>query len=125
MKPFEFLNICFEKKKHPTDQDIDKYLNQYLLNMVLSCDKALTGLAAELSMVKITNKMYYDCLYYGLPKTKKYIKYNAKKAAKDEEIQWLMEYYNCSQQVAKEYHAIISDEEMKEIKTYFTKRGIK
>lgn len=125
VKPFDFLNIFFEKKEIPEDAVINNLCEQWILNMTLSCDRQFAEIAHEMSKIKITNKMYFDCMYYGIPEGKRYIKYNAKKATRDKEIQYLMEYYNCSQQVAKEYQAIIDETEIKEIKEYFEKRGMK
>jgi hypothetical protein len=123
MKPFDFLNIFFEKKKHPTIDEINKDCNQYILNMTLSCEKGFTVLAHELTKIKISNKMYYDFLYEALPKGKRYIQYNAGKAKKDQDVSYLMTYFGTSQQTAKEYSDIISDSEMKEIRDYYEKRG--
>lgn len=123
MKPFDFLNIFFEKKAIPSREEIDKDCNQYILNKTFSCDQNLVSLAHEMSKIKVTNKMYFDCMYYGLPRMKKFIKYNAGKAEKIQNIQYLMEYYGCSEQVAKEYSFLISDDEMKQIKDAYEKRG--
>lgn len=125
MKPFEFLPIIFEKKKIPSDEDIEKYCSQYLLNLNLSCDRQFVGIAHEISKYKISNRMWFDCLYYAIPKGKRYIPYTATKAKKDQEVLYLMEYFGCSQQTAKEYSFLIDEDEMKEIKNYFEKRGLK
>lgn len=125
MTPFDFLNILFEKKQIPSDEDIEKYCNQYVINMTLSCDKQFTEIAHEMSKLKLTNKMYFECLYYGLPKGKRFIKYNASKAKKEQDIQYLMQYYSCSQQTAKEYIQVISDKDMKNVREYFENRGPK
>ena len=123
-KFFDFLNIFFEKKEIPTQEEIDKHCNQYMLNQTLSCDMQLAELAHEMSKLKISNKEYFDCLYYGLPKGKRYIKYNASKTKQDENIQNIMTYYNCSQQTAKEYSHLIDDKEMKYINDLYEYRGI-
>lgn len=125
MKPFDFLNVFFEKKTIPTPEEIHKDCNQYIINMTLSCDKLFAGIAHEMSKLKISNKMYFDCLYHGLPKGKRFIKYNASKAKKDQDISYLMDYYNCSQQVAKEYSHLIDESEMKQIREFYEKRGLK
>lgn len=125
MNPFDFLNIFFEKKKYPSNEEIEKDLNQYILNMTFSCDQQLATLAHELTKLKLTNKMYFDLLYYSMPKCKKFIKYNASKPKKLQDIQYLMEYYKCSQQTAKEYHDIISEDDMKLIRDVYEKRGLK
>lgn len=123
-KFFDFLNIFFDKKEIPTQEEIDKFCNQYMLNVTFSCDSGLVELAHEMSKLKISNKEYFDCLYYGLPKQKRYIQYNAKKVKADQDVKYVMEYYNCSQQTAKEYVSLMTEEELKSIADMFEKRGI-
>jgi len=121
---FDMVNVIFEKKAIPTEEEIKKHCNPYMINMMLSCDAQFTGIAHEMSKLKISNKMYFDCLYNGLPKIKKYIKWNAKKAAKEQDILYLMEYYGCSQTTAKTHEKLIDKGEMDSIRDSFTKRGI-
>lgn len=123
--PFDFLNIFFEKKHYPSEESIDKYCNQWILNLTFSCDKDLVFLSHLMSKLKLSNKEYFDCLYYGLPKTKRFIQFNAKKIKEDEEnIKILMNYYNCSMEVAKEYLNLIDKDELKRLKEFYNKKGI-
>lgn len=122
-KPFDFLNVVFEKKTYPSEEEIDKFCNQWLLNATFSCDASLVELAHEMSKLRISNKEYFDCLYFGLPNKKRYIQYNAKKSKTEENIKYIMDYYGCSQQTAKDYAVLIDEEEMKKIKDFFEKRG--
>jgi len=125
IKPFDFLNIFFEKKKIPADEVIMKSCDQWILNMTLSCSKNFTEIAHEMSKLKINNKMYFDFMYFGIPAGKRFIKYNASKSKQDKHIKYLMEYYHCSQQIAKDYAALIDESEMKNIVAYFENIGTK
>lgn len=122
---FDVMNVIFEKKAIPTNEEIDKHCNQYMMNMLLSCDQQFTEIAHVMSIMKISNKEYFDCLYYGLPKGKRYIPYNAKKTKKDQEVLYVMDYFKCSQQVAKDYLNVLDENELKTIITFYEKRGIK
>jgi hypothetical protein len=121
---FDIVTIILEKKAYPSDEDIQKHCNQYMCNQMLSCDVQLAEIAHEMGKLKITNKMYFDCLYNGIPKVKKYIKWNATKAKKEQHILYLMEWFRCSQTTAKSYVQLIEKSEMDTIVEYFEKRGV-
>lgn len=121
---FDIVNIIFQKKSIPSEEDINKHCNQYMINQLLSCDSQLVSLAFEMSKLKISNKEYFNCLYYGLPNTKKFIKYNASKVKEDEDIIYIMQHFNCTKEVAKDYIKLIDKNELKEIINFYTKRGI-
>ena len=121
---FDIVSILLEKKPYPSDEDIQKHCNQYMINSMLSCDSQLTEIAHEMSKLKISNKMYFDCLYHGLPKVKKYIKWNASKSKKEQNILYIMEWFRCSHSNAKLYVDLIEKNEMQSIIDYHEKRGI-
>jgi hypothetical protein len=120
---FGIVNVILEKKPYPTDEDIKKHCNQYMVGTMLSCDIQFTGIAHKMAQMKISNKMYFDCLYHGLTKCKRFIKWNATKAKKEQDIQYLMEYYGISQSNAKTYEQLIDKDELTFIRDYFEKRG--
>ena len=120
---FDVANIILEKKQG--DYIPDKNCNQFMLNSYFSCDQSFVGIAHEMSKLKISDKAYFDCLYYGLPKIKKFIKWNATKAKKEQHIQYIMEYFKCSHETAKDYLILIDDKELKYIISYYEDRGLK
>ena len=122
---FDIVNIILEKKPIPSIEDINKHCNQYMICQMLSNDIQFTGIAMEMSKLKISNKMFFDCLYNGIPKCKKYIQWNCSKQKKETDIMYLMEYYSCSQTTAKQYISIIDEKELTYIRDYFIKRGTK
>lgn len=121
---FDIVNVILEKKPYPSDEDIQKHCNQYMINSMLSCDVQLADIAHEMSKIKVTNKMYFDCLYNGIPKCKKFIKWNATKAKKEQDIQYLIEYFGVSQTIAKSYVQLIEESELQEIRDFYEKVGI-
>lgn len=124
-KFFDLLNVFFEKKDIPTDEEIQKHCNQFMLNLTLSCDPQMAEIAHEMCKIKISNKEYFDCLYYGLPKGKRYIPYNAQKAKKEEDVQYIAKYYKCNNDVARTYRNLIDDAEAKRITELYTKQGVR
>ena len=121
---FDIMSCIMEKKTIPSLEDINKYTNQYMCNIYLSCDQQLVGIANEMAKIKVSNKMYFDCLYYGIPKCKKYIKWNASKVKKEQNIKYLIDYFKVSPETAKQYVGIIDKKEMQFIIDFFEKRGI-
>lgn len=120
---FDIVSIILEKKPIPSDEDIQKHCNQFMICSMLSCDVQLAGIAHQMSMMKVSNKMFFDCLYNGIPKCKKYIKWNATKAKKEEQVTYLMRYFNCSQSNAKLYIQLIEKSELEYITKIYENRG--
>lgn len=123
LSPFDISKNILQKQPKLSDEVIESDLNVWMTNLILSSDQNLCMIANELNKNGFTKKMVYDCLYYGIPKTSKFIPYNAKKEKAEKEVQYLMEYFQCSQQTAKQYSVLISEEEKAEIVEYFEKRG--
>lgn len=119
---FDIVNAILEKKQ-VSREDIQAQCNQYMVGSMLSCDASFAEIAHELAKLKLTNKMYYDCLYHGLPKIKKFIKWNASKAKKEQNIMYLMDYFKCSQNTAKEYESLIEPKELEQIVEHYKTRG--
>ena len=122
---FDIMNVIMKKQPIPSDEDIQKHCNQWMLNMYMSCDMTLAPLAAELAKYNITNKQYFDLLYNAIPKNNKFIKWEASKAKKEQDIKYIMEYFGCSYQIAKQYNGIMDDAEIKTIREGFENRGMR
>lgn len=105
---FDIFN-CITSKQRPTDEEIDSFTNQWMINLLMSSDLSLAPLAFEMSKMKVTNRQYYEVLDRFIPKCKKYIRWNATKAKKEEETLILMQHFGCCLQNARQ-HAIIMDE---------------
>ncbi len=122
---FGITNCFLKKEPYPNDETIEKNTVQWMCNNQISCFEPLTQLAHELSKVKITNKEYFDFCYFGIPKITSFIKYNAVKSKKDQEIKWISEYFSISLEQAKQYFLLLPEEEKVKIFEFFTNRGIK
>ena len=128
LSPFDMMKNCFVKDKYLTDDELQGY-TQWMMNKIISCDSTLCYLSFELSK-PMTDRQHYDCLYHGLPhidnKGKgKFIQYLCSKPKKEQEVLYLMDYFQVGQSTAKNYREIISDDEMKKIIDFNVNRGIK
>lgn len=122
---FGITDCILKKTNIPSDEEIQKHCSQWMINMQISCCEPLTQLAHELSKLKLTNKEYFDFCYHGIPKMNIFIKYNATKAKKDQEVKWVSEYFGCNIENAKQYMQLLSEDEKKDIFEYYTNRGMK
>lgn len=124
LSPFDIMKNILKKEPLLSDDDIKGC--QWMLNKCFSCDQQYANVSIGLNVPNISDRMVYECYYYGLPKTpNRFIKYLAKKPAEEKENAYFMEYFGCSQETAKQYRKLISDDEKKHIINFFEKRGIK
>lgn len=125
ISPFDFMKNILSKEKRYSHEEVVNEFNLFMVNRIFSNDQQLILIANELNKKGITNQMGYDCYFYGIPKSKRFIQYNSKKEKTDKHIQYLMEYYQCNLTTAKQYMNLISDEEKLYIVDFFEKRGTK
>ncbi len=129
MKVFDFLNsININKKDLMEDSDnpelAEKIYIPFIINKSLSYFIDTVGLANEMNMRhQLDNKYQYDFLRNTVRKRKRFSKWH--KNEDDEMLETLMEYYTCSLSKAKEYFKILSDVQLKTIKSTLKKGGIK
>jgi len=125
-KLFDYLKRLTNKTPiDESQEEFEKGYSQYMINRFFSCDKNLVILAKEMNRSGITNQMHFDFMDVAIPKSKKFIKYNLKKAKKDQDLQYLCEFYKINMDRAREYMRLISEDEMKEVRAFFEKRGKK
>jgi hypothetical protein len=121
---FDIINCLFEKNR-PTNEEIEKHTTQWMVANLLSCDLALVPVAEIITKSKMSNYECFEFLWHILPKQKKFIKYNATKAKEDQDVQYIINFYKCSQKDARSYRELISKDEMKKITEFFENRGKK
>lgn len=125
MTPFDITKHILSKDKMLTDEEVESHFNLFMTNRIFSNDQQFIHLANEMNKKGYTKKMAFDCYFYGVPKTKRYIPYNSKKEKKDKQLEYMIQFYQCSLQTAKQYMELISDEDKQYIIDYFEKRGVK
>jgi hypothetical protein len=122
--PFDIMKNILKKQPLMSDEDIKGC--QWMLNKCFSCDPLYAYIADNLNVEGMTDRMVYECYYYGIPKTpSKYITYLAKKPAEEKENKYFMEYFGCSQETAKQYMKMISKDEKTYIIKFFEQRGLR
>lgn len=118
MTPFDILFDIPRKKLH-AKEDVEKFLD---INLLV---KFLSNHHIGLSIAKYLNENYsmkiwdmYLFAFYILPNSIKKIQYNKReKEVKCDDYEYIMEYYNCSYDVAGRYYKLMSDVEFKRIKS--------
>jgi hypothetical protein len=125
-------NVFYYKNLFDNDDPRDSDYTQYMINRVISMSPRAIRIAQTLNRYRgMPDKAHHDYLVHVLPQAKDYSKYlKGKKEASLDEIEMLMTYFEVGINDAREYHSILSKEQMKRIKKKFnsgkiTKRVIK
>lgn len=124
---FEYSNSILKKTSIvESPEEFEKFYSPFIMNRLFSCDMQTILLANEMNMnYGYTKKMHFDFMMTTVRKTNKFIKYEAKKEKKDKELQYIMEFYGCNSEVAKQYHGLISEADLDKIVEYYENRGVK
>ena len=115
--PWKYLNsITNGKESLVNDPDFESEYNPYLMNTALSYHADTVLIANELNILNhLDKRMQYEFLFNTIHKKfrrgSKWIKNEV-----SEKEQVIMDYYDCNSLRAREYAAIIPDDEIKKIK---------
>ena len=117
--PFEFTN-AIANKQYPESLE---YYNPYLANLSFSQRDDTIFFANEMNKYhQLGNKEQFDFYYYGLPKKKYFAKWA--KNVKSPHTEMIIEYFNVSYKVAKQYEQILRPQDLEKIKNWFeNKKG--
>jgi hypothetical protein len=111
--PFEFNNAIANKIYPESTEHYDPWLT----NLAFSQRDDTIFFSNELNKYYfLSNKEQFDFYYYGLPKKKYFAKW-AKKV-KSENTKLIMEYFDVSYKVAKQYEQILRPEDLAKIKKW-------
>ena len=111
--PFEYTNAIADKK-YPESLE---YYDPWLTNLSFSQREDTIFFANEMNKYFNLGKTeQFDFYYHGLPKKKYFAKW-AKKM-KSEHTDMIMDYFNVSYKVAKQYELILRPEDLAKIKTW-------
>jgi hypothetical protein len=114
------------KTRHLIDEDKnnEKDYNAFIVNKALSYFMDSLVYVNEMNFYNSIDKLLqYDFLYYGVPKAKRFKKGKWEKPETINNFDIVKEYYKCSDKKAKEYVAILTDEQIKTIKKKLFKGG--
>jgi len=124
MNFFEYLNNINTSDKDIMQTDDDKKAyNAYMINRGLSYFPD-TVLQANLMNMNYhaDARLQYDFLRTSVSKKKRFSKWF--KNSKQDDLELIAEYYNCSMQKAKEYKSLLSQEVINKIKSDLDKGGL-
>lgn len=111
----DILNdIKFNKTGKVLDiEEAEKQFNSWLILRFLSMDEDLTEIVALVNEYQsvLSKKEFYKLLVEVIPKTKRFAQYiKGNEVKKDERIQKISRYYECSHRHAREYINIMGDQ---------------
>ena len=126
MSPFDFINdINFGKKNLLKDDDkgiLEKEYNSFIINRGLSYFSDTVLYANEMNLRhELDKKMQNNYLLHSIRPKKRFSKWA--KGKKEERIDLIKQYFNYSNQKAREVLDIITDEEYNQIKQAFETGG--
>ena len=122
---FDFLGSITGKKVYYAEAEDLKGYSSYMVNRFLMSVKSFVPVISEINTEYVlTDRMHYDLLFHAIPKSNIFLKYNFKKASKEEEMLNVMKYFNVDLQRAKTYISLMSLEELKSINEFYNNRGM-
>ena len=126
MSPFDFINdINFGKKNLLKDDDkgiLEKEYNSFIINRGLSYFSDTVLYANEMNLRhELDKRMQNDNLLHSIRPKKRFSKWAKNK--KEERVDLIKQYFNYSNQKAREVLDIITDEEYNQIKQAFETGG--
>lgn len=115
--PFDFVGNIANKKYPDT---LDGY-NAFILNLAFSQRKDLVVIANEMNKyTQLSDQQQFDFYYHALPKKNLFAKWA--KAVKSDNAPMIMEYFNVSLKVAKQYERVLQEDQIKKIKKWYANR---
>ena len=120
---FDLINNVNSNKELLEKEQVESIGNAYMINRAMSNNVDTIFFANEASGFKHV-PLYPLYLFYqmSVPKKKRYGKWE-KKGEKEESIQYIKDFYQCSDRKALDYIEILTDDQIKEIKAKFDRGG--
>jgi hypothetical protein len=111
--PFDFVTSINNHVRIDLDKQYDQFLVtrhfSHFIDSVMYAHEAAT-------FNNMKNDLHYDYLFNSIGKKNRYLKWP--KSVKDEEIEVISEYYDCSYEKAKELKTVLSEEAMNYIREW-------
>jgi len=115
--PFDFIKSIGSKKKQ---EDLEGY-NKWIINAAFSMRKDTVIYANEMNRYPdLSEQEQHDFYFHGLPNRSYFAKWA--KATKIEKLETIMEYYEVSEKVAKDYLKILTSEQVTKIEKEIERR---
>jgi hypothetical protein len=124
LNPFDFVGDITHKKKYLLDDENEKDYSPFLTNRALSYHHDTVLLANEMNLAShIGHKLQHDFLFHAVRSRKRYSKFMKKSTPAKIEV--IKEYYGYSDAKAESVEDLISDEDIKHMKSVLSKGGKK
>ncbi|MCG7944974.1 MAG: DNA polymerase clamp loader subunit A [Candidatus Thiodiazotropha taylori] len=115
--PFDYIKDIGDKN-YP--ENLDDY-NAFLTNLAFSQRKDLVHYANEMNKYhQLGDKEQFDFYYYAIPRKNLFAKWN--KALKSKYTEMIMEYFNISYKVAKQYEIILEKKHLAQIEDWWNNK---
>lgn len=112
--PFSFVNNISDKK-YP--ESLEGF-SPYLINLAFSQRQDTVIFANEMNKYHgLSERSQFDFYFHGLPKKSYFSKWA--KASKEENIDAVCAYYNCSGKEAKSYLKVLTQSQIQQIEEWF------
>lgn len=123
-KLFDFINDVSHLKRDILTPDTEKDYPSYMVNRFLSMDITTILYANEMNMnYHLPKRMQYDYYLNAITKRKRYFKYIKHK--RQDDIDVIREYHNCTEVRAKEMLPIFTDDDLTYMRSRVSKGGVK
>ena len=119
IKLFDFLKaLTSEKIDYTDDPRFERDYQPYIINQFLSMELTTLPVIDYVSQFPdMPKKMHFKFLFHFLDATSVYIKYVKKaKSPNADEVNIIMDYFGVSENIAKYYYDILSDENINKLK---------
>lgn len=138
LSPFDFLTSINEKKTYLFDDcssdnsgevadpnSIDRQYTPFMVNRGLSYFVDTILVANEMnSRPTLSPKMQYDFYFHSVRKKRRYSKW-FKREKDSEDLKLVKEAYNYNRERAEEALELMSEEDLKQLRSYVSKGGLK
>ena len=123
---FGYINHLVKKTPLVEPPEVfEKDFSPFIINRFMSCERGFALVANLVNRNGFTKQMVRDLYFHGLPKSNKFIKYNAKKEKAEKTLKYIMDHFGVNLQTAKDYSVLLSEKEIQEIIDFNEKRGSK
>lgn len=123
MNVFDFVNaVTYNKEDLFQDPQAEKEYVPFIVNKALSFNQDTVLYANEMNRYQIPKQWQFDFYRYAIPKRKRYGKWQ-KKAPISDDVAVIQEYYKYSMSKAIEALALLTPEQVQQIKQQMDKGG--
>lgn len=122
IKIFDILNDISYNKQNIFNSDVESQYNPYMVNKWLSMSIDTVMYAQDMNCNShLPKDMQFDYYFYSIKKQKRFFKYIKNK--KEDLIDVVSEYHECSKKVAKQMLKLFSEDDIEYMKGRLSKGG--